>query len=111
MNALDGRGVSPLHLAHSRLRIARNSDDAGGQPLSRKTEIYGIVDMLREYLVITKSKQDETDELEALASKLTLSETPEEVCSWWWGFGRFGLIDTGCSNASIQRTLTKSESL
>lgn len=79
MNALDGRGVTPLHLAYSRLRLARESDDREGQPLSRKREIYGIVDMLREYLVLTKSHRDETDELEALASKLTLSETKEEV--------------------------------
>lgn len=79
MNALDGRGVSPLHLAHSRLRLARDSDDREGQPLSRKTEIYGIVSMLREYLVITESHKDETDALEGLASRLTLSETTEEV--------------------------------
>lgn len=80
VNALDGRGVSPLHLAHSRLRMARESDDRAGQPLSRKNEIYGIVDMLRQYLVITESHREETDELEALASRLTLSETTEQVC-------------------------------
>ena len=79
MNAMDGRGVTPLHLAYSRLRLARRSDDEGGEALSRKKEIYGIVEMLREFLTITKSDKDETDELEALAGKLTLSDTTEQV--------------------------------
>ena len=83
VNALDGRGVSPLHLAHSRLRLARQSDDEGGEGLSRKREMCGIVEMLRQYLVITKSDKDDADELEVLASKLSLSETPEQVSEQW----------------------------
>ncbi len=101
MNALDGRGVTPLHLANSRLRLARESDDRGGECLSRKREIYGIVEMLREYLAASNStfrdeeeedeggggggggggrgRERETEELEELASRLSLSETPEQV--------------------------------
>ena len=79
INATDVRGVTPLHLAHSRLKIARESDDIGGEALSRKREICGIVEMLKEYLTITECDQEETKELEDLASRLTLSETPEQV--------------------------------
>ena len=79
VNALDGRGVSPLHLAYSRLRLARRSDDAGGEALSRKREMSGIVEMLREYLTLTDSGREETDELDELASKLSLSDTPQQV--------------------------------
>ena len=92
MNALDARGVTPLHLANSRLRLARESDDRGGECLSRKKEIYGIVEMLREYLAASRGifgddgdneggggGDQETRELEELASKLSLSETPEQV--------------------------------
>lgn len=39
----------------------------------------GIVEMLREYLTITESGREETDELEELASKLSLSDTPQQV--------------------------------
>ena len=79
MNAMDSRGVTPLHLALSRLRIARDSDDEGGLPLSRKKEITQIVEMVQKYLDVTKSSKDETDELERLASQLSLSETPQQV--------------------------------
>ena len=79
MNAVDSRGVTPLHLAFSRLRIARDSDDEGGLPLSRKKEITQIVEMVQQYLHVTKSSKDETDELERLASQLSLSETKQQV--------------------------------
>lgn len=79
VNAVDSRGVTPLHLANSRLRIARESDDIGGLPLSRKSEMLRIVEMVQEYLSCTNSTQDETEELERLAGKLSLSETPEQV--------------------------------
>ena len=79
VNAMDSRGVTPLHLALSRLRIARDSDDKGGLPLSRKNEITQIVEMIHKYLHVTKSSKDETDELEKLASQLSLSETPQQV--------------------------------
>ena len=38
-----------------------------------------IVDMIREYLHLTESSKNETEELERLASQLSLSETPEQV--------------------------------
>ena len=76
---MDSRGVTPLHLALSRLRIARDSDDEGGLPLSRKKEITQIVEMVQKYLHVTRSSKDETDELERLASQLSLSETPQQV--------------------------------
>ena len=79
VNAVDSRGVTPLHLALSRLRIARDSDDEGGLPLSRKKEMTQIVEMVQKYLHVTKSSKDETDELERLASKLSLSETHQQV--------------------------------
>ena len=89
MNAMDSRGVTPLHLALSRLRITRDSDDEGGLPLSRKKEMTQIVEMVQKYLHITKSSKDETDELERLAGQLSLSETPQQVkkncaCSQPW---------------------------
>lgn len=79
VNAVDARGVTPLHLANTRLRLARESDDVGGFPLSRKPEMLRIVEMVQEYLNHTHCSQDETDELERLAGKLSLSETPEQV--------------------------------
>lgn len=79
VNAMDSRGVTPLHLALSRLRIARDSDDEGGLPLSRKKEMTQIVDMVQQYLHITRGSKDEADELERLAGQLSLSETPQQV--------------------------------
>ena len=79
VNAIDSRGITPLHLALSRLRIARDSDDEGGLPLSRKKDITQIVEMVQKYLHVTKSGKDETDELEKLASQLSLSETSQQV--------------------------------
>ena len=79
VNAMDSRGVTPLHLALSRLRIARDNDDEGGLPLSRKKEITQIVEMVQKYLHVTKSSKDETEELERLAGQLSLSETPQQV--------------------------------
>ena len=35
--------------------------------------------MIREYLQVSHSTQGETEELERLASQLTLSETPKQV--------------------------------
>ena len=79
VNSVDSRGVTPLHLANSRLRLARESDDIGGLRLSRKPEMLRIVEMVQEYLNHTHCSQDETDELERLAGKLSLSDTPEQV--------------------------------
>ena len=67
-------------MAYSRLRLARESDDKGGEALSRKSEMCGMVEMLKEYLHVTKSNKDETEELEELAGRLSLSETSEQVC-------------------------------
>ena len=39
-----------------------------------------IVEMIREYLQVSHSTRGETEELERLASQLTLSETPKQVC-------------------------------
>ena len=39
-----------------------------------------IVDMIREYLQMSEDNKEESDELERLASQLTLSETPQQVC-------------------------------
>ena len=78
VNALDSRGVTPLHLALSRLRIARECDDQDGLPLSRKRDMMQIVEMIQSYLHLS-SCSDETDELEKLAGKLSLSETTEQV--------------------------------
>ena len=40
-----------------------------------------IVEMIREYLQVSHSTRGETEELERLASQLTLSETPKQVCT------------------------------
>jgi len=37
------------------------------------------VDMIREYLQMSEDNKDESEELERLASQLTLSETPQQV--------------------------------
>ena len=79
VEALDDRGVSPLHLAHSRLKIARGKDDDGGVALTRKMEVSRVVQMLKEFLRVTQSSREETRELEDLASKLSVSETPQQV--------------------------------
>lgn len=79
VNTVDDRGITPLHLAHSRLRMARKSDDEGGEGLSRKKEMCAIVEMLKRYLELSRSHAEEARELEALASKLSLSDTPREV--------------------------------
>ena len=79
MNAVDSRGMTPLHLAHSRLKLARESDDRDGMPLSRKAEMVRVVEMVQEYLTVTHSNKDEVDELDRLAGKLSLSETTEQV--------------------------------
>ena len=39
-----------------------------------------IVEMIWEYLQVSHSTRGETEELERLASQLTLSETPKQVC-------------------------------
>jgi len=79
LEALDDRGVSPLHLARSRLKIARSKEDDGGVALTRKMEVSRVVEMLKEFLRVTQSSREETTELEDLASKLSLSETPQQV--------------------------------
>ena len=38
-----------------------------------------IVEMIREYIQVSHSTRSETEELERLASQLTLSETPKQV--------------------------------
>ena len=40
-----------------------------------------IVEMIREYLQVSHTTRGETEELERLASQLTLSETPKQVCT------------------------------
>ncbi len=80
MNAVDSRGMTPLHLAQSRLRLARKSDDEGGMPLSRKAEMLKIVEMVHQYLSVTHSDTNEVEELDRLAGQLSLSETTDQVC-------------------------------
>ena len=36
--------------------------------------------MIQEYFHITDGSEDETEELEKLASQLSISETPQQVC-------------------------------
>jgi len=79
VNSTDARGVTPLHLAHSRLRLARESDDIGGIPLSRKHEMIKIVEMIQEYLSSSHGNKDEIEELDKLAGQLSISETTEQV--------------------------------
>ena len=84
VNATDFRGTTPLHLALSRLRILGEGDTSTSPPakgisLQRKKEVTQIVQMIQEYFQLTESSRDETDELERLASQLTLSETPQQV--------------------------------
>ena len=43
MNAVDLRGVTPLHLALSRLRVIGGEDSPEGVPLTRKKEISQVV--------------------------------------------------------------------
>ena len=43
MNAVDLRGVTPLHLALSRLRVIGGEDSPEGIPLTRKKEITQVV--------------------------------------------------------------------
>ncbi len=80
MNAVDSRGMTPLHLAQSRLRLARQSDDEGGMPLSCKGEVVKIIEMMQQYLSINHSNKDEMAELDKLAGQLSLSETRDQVC-------------------------------
>ncbi len=79
VEALDDRGISPLRLAHSRLKIAKSKEDEGGLALTRKMEVGRIVDMLKEFLRATRSSKEETQGLEELAGKLSLCETPQQV--------------------------------
>ena len=81
VNATDLRGVTPLHLALSRLRILGEGEGTSSSTdLRRKKDITQIVEMIREYLHVTDGSKDETEELEKLASQLSLSETPQQVC-------------------------------
>ncbi len=99
VNTTDFRGVTPLHLALSRLKILgeeqpSSSSSSSGPPakgvsLRRKTELTHIVEMIQEYFQQTAGSKVEADELERLASELSLSETPQQVrwhqCCWvWW---------------------------
>ena len=43
MNAVDLRGVTPLHLALSRLRVIGGEDSPEAIPLTRKKEITQVV--------------------------------------------------------------------
>ena len=43
VNAVDLRGVTPLHLALSRLRVIGGEDSPEGIPLTRKKEITQVV--------------------------------------------------------------------
>ena len=43
MNAVDLRGVTPLHLALSRLRVIGGEDSPEGIPLTRKKEITQVI--------------------------------------------------------------------
>lgn len=79
MDAVDDKGITPLRLAHSRLRITRDGDDDAELPFTRKTEVLRIVEMLKEFLMATHGSKDETTELEELASKLSISDTLKQV--------------------------------
>ncbi|CAI8018881.1 Ankyrin repeat domain-containing protein 54 [Geodia barretti] len=94
VNATDTKGVTPLHLALSRLRMLggkeskeeggggseRGGEGGNGAPSFRKKEIMHIVEMIKEYLHVSKSSsQNETVELERLAGQLSISETPQQV--------------------------------
>jgi hypothetical protein len=93
VNATDAKGVTPLHLALSRLRMLggketaeegggseRGGEGGNGVPSFRKKEIMHIVEMMKEYLHVSKSSsQNETMELERLAGQLSISETTQQV--------------------------------
>ena len=59
--------------------MARDCDHDGELPFTKKTDVCKIVEMLKEFLVATQGSKDETTELEELASKLSLSETHQQV--------------------------------
>ena len=75
MNALDVNGTTPLHLALSTLKISSTNNPNSG----RKEELQQVVDMMREYMSISRTTKDESAELEKLASQLCISQTPQEV--------------------------------
>lgn len=97
--ASDSRGSTPLHLALSRLRILNTDSLHKHTPSQRRHEMEKIIDMIREYLrlgvdggldddddniekqgdLIKGQTKKEVQELENLAAKLTLTETPEQV--------------------------------
>lgn len=87
INTTDFRGVTPLHLALSRLKIlgegatssSSSSAPEEGVSLRRKKEITQIVEMIQGYLQLSGTSEGEMDELEGLASQLSLSETPQQV--------------------------------
>ena len=54
------------------------------QPYSFSLFSPQIVDMIREFLHLTESSKNETEELERLAGQLSLSETPEQVGEREW---------------------------
>eukprot|EP00731_Ephydatia_muelleri_P028672 Em0020g316a len=75
VNALDINGTTPLHLALSTLKISATNNPNS----DRKEELQQVVDMMREYLSVSRSTKDESVELEKLASQLSISQTPQEV--------------------------------
>lgn len=84
VNTADMRGMTPLHLAQSRLKLAASLEPGGsgggGQGcVSRRKEMELVVDMVSAYLSLTHSSEDESKQLETLAKKLSLSETPKQV--------------------------------
>ncbi len=102
INTTDFRGVTPLHLALSRLKMlgegtatpsspfpsSSSSSPSSSVPpgkgvsVRRKKEITQIVEMIQGYLQLTDSTTAELEELEGLASRLSLSETPQQVQPW-----------------------------
>lgn len=75
---MDNNGRNPLQLAQSKLKLLASWKSDSDDALKIKNEVRQIVEMILEYLQ-KKGKDMEAELLNDFASRLTLSQTAEEV--------------------------------
>jgi hypothetical protein len=79
--SLDQYGRNPLQLAETRLKMLQATAASNPDAMQVKTEVQGVIDMMYVYLhrIGSQEKNAEKELLASFATRLTLSQTSQEV--------------------------------
>lgn len=81
MCSLDQYGRNPLQLAQTRLKMLQATAASNPDAMQVKLEVQNVIDMMQIYLhrIGSENKHAENELLTSFSSRLTLSQTSQEV--------------------------------